>query len=77
MILFPFLYSVSRNTDVMTGVTTSIFDHEDEGHLRLEELENYRVFLWLPKTVLDYISSGCFYVTEKYNYILFTPLLIT
>ena len=77
MILFPFLYSVSRNTDVMTGVTTSIFDHEDEGHLRLEELENYRVFLWLPKTVLDYISSVCFYVTEKYNYILFTPLLIT
>lgn len=37
MILFPFLYSVARNTDVMAGVTTSIFDHEDEGYLRLEE----------------------------------------
>lgn len=37
MILFPFLYSVARNTDVMAGVTTSIFEHEDEGHLRLEE----------------------------------------
>lgn len=65
----------------MAGASVSILDHEDKGHFRIDRVESQRktglkVFLGLPKAILDYTSLGCFYMTDKYNSVLFTLLLL-
>ena len=71
---------------MMAGASASIMDHEDKGYYsRIGRADSWKrmglfeVFLRLSKTILgalDYKSPGCFYMTEEYNSVLFTQLLL-
>lgn len=80
---FFFLSSILLpGTHVMAGASVSIWDHEDKDHPRIDRVESQKktglkVFLGLLcKAILDRISPGCFNMTEKYNSVLFTLLLL-